>query len=285
MSPRVLIVGSGPTGATYARRLLETLDDVSVLMVEAGPVVTTPTGMNVKNIPDPQEQAAARLASQGRATESGVSGIPGGVVVEGTITARQGTHLIGRAADGSPGMPAAAGATCVGGQGVHWTCATPAPTGPERVPFIDDAEWERAHRRRRGAAARLPALVRRRAAGRGDPGADPRRVRARRHHRPAAAGGRRPAARTARCGGAAPTSSSGRWPRARTPTGSRCGRRRCASGSSGRATASSAPSCATSGPAPRRRSGPTPSCWPPTRSARRSCCGPRASARRRSAAT
>ena len=101
-------------------------------MVEAGPVVTRPLGMNVKNVPDPQEQAAARLASQGRSHESGVSGIPGGVVVEGTITARQGTHLIGRAADGSPGMPAAAGATCVGGQGVHWTCATPAPTGPER---------------------------------------------------------------------------------------------------------------------------------------------------------
>jgi len=142
MSPRVLIVGSGPTGATYARLLLEQIPDAAVLMVEAGPVVTRPIGMNVKNVPDPEEQTAARLASQGRSTESGVSGIPGGVVVEGTITARQGTHLIGRAADGSPGMPAAAGATCVGGQGVHWTCATPAPIGPERVPFIADAEWE-----------------------------------------------------------------------------------------------------------------------------------------------
>jgi choline dehydrogenase-like flavoprotein len=143
MTPRVLIVGSGPTGATYARRLLEASDDVTVLMVEAGPVVSTPPGMNVKNIPDSQEQAAARLASQGRATESGVSGIPGGVVVEGTITARQGTHLIGHAAEGSPGMPAAAGATCVGGQGVHWTCATPRPVGPERISFIDEAEWDR----------------------------------------------------------------------------------------------------------------------------------------------
>jgi choline dehydrogenase-like flavoprotein len=143
MTPRVLIVGSGPTGATYARLLLEQVPAVSVLMVEAGPVVSTPPGMNVKNIPDPEQQALARLASQGRATESGVSGIPGGVVVEGTITARQGTHLIGRAAEGSAGMPAAAGATCVGGQGVHWTCATPSPTGPERVPFIDDANWER----------------------------------------------------------------------------------------------------------------------------------------------
>ena len=50
-----------------------------------------------------------------------------------------------------------------------------------------------APRRGRGAAARLPALVRRRAAGRRHPGADPRRVRSGRHHRPAAAGGRRPA--------------------------------------------------------------------------------------------
>ena len=151
MTPRVLIVGSGPTGATYARQLLEQLPDVSVLMVEAGPVVTRPIGMNVKNVPDPEEQAAARLASQGRSHESGVSGIPGGVVVEGTNPAGLGTHLIGRAADGSPGMPAAAGATCVGGQGVHWTCATPAPTGPERIAFIDEAEWAK-HR----AAGGLP---------------------------------------------------------------------------------------------------------------------------------
>jgi choline dehydrogenase-like flavoprotein len=140
--PSVLIVGSGPTGATYARRLVELLPDVSVLLVEGGPVVTDPPGMNVKNIPDPQLQAAARVGSQGRTAQAGVSGIPGAMVVEGTITARQGTHLIGHAADGSPGMPAAAVSSCVGGQGVHWTCATPRPLGSERISFIPEEEWE-----------------------------------------------------------------------------------------------------------------------------------------------
>ncbi len=139
--PRVLIIGSGPTGATYARLLTEQVPDVSVVMVEAGPVVSQPPGTNVKNITDPVEQAAARRASQGSAA-AGISGIPAGVSVEGTITARDGTHLIGHAAEGSPGMPAAAVSTCVGGQGAHWTCATPRPIGSERISFLDDAEWE-----------------------------------------------------------------------------------------------------------------------------------------------
>ena len=139
--PSVLIVGSGPTGATYARLLREAVDNVSVLMVDAGPVVSTPPGTNVKNIANPQEQAAARSASQGDSA-SGVTGLPSGAVVEGTVTARQGTHLIGRPAEGSEGMPAAAVATCVGGQGAHWTCATPRPVGSERIDFIDAQEWD-----------------------------------------------------------------------------------------------------------------------------------------------
>src|SRR6478609_3924833 len=106
----VVVVGSGPTGATYARRLLEGTTDAVVTVIEAGPVLTDPAGMNVRNVADPGQQLAAKLASQGPAADAaGMAGIPVGTVVEGTVTARQGTHLIGRAADGSDGMPAAAG--------------------------------------------------------------------------------------------------------------------------------------------------------------------------------
>jgi choline dehydrogenase-like flavoprotein len=136
---RVIIIGSGPTGAVYARRLLERTADTSVLMIEAGPALSDPLGMNVRNIADRNEQAAAKLASQGPASgRAGLSGIPTGAVMEGTVTARQGTHLVGRAAEGSRGMPAAAAATCVGGQGAHWTCATPRPVGTERIAFLED---------------------------------------------------------------------------------------------------------------------------------------------------
>ena len=134
---RVLVIGSGPTGATYARRLLDR-SDASVLMVEAGPALTDPLGMNVRNIADPAAQAAAKRASQGpESGHAGIAGIPTGTAVEGTVTARQGTHLLGRAADGSAGMPAAAASTCVGGQGAHWTCATPRPVGSERIDFLE----------------------------------------------------------------------------------------------------------------------------------------------------
>jgi choline dehydrogenase-like flavoprotein len=137
MTARVVVVGSGPTGATYARRLLDR-SAAHVLMVEAGPALTDPLGMNVRNIADPAAQAAAKRASQGpESGRSGIAGIPTGTAVEGTVTARQGTHLVGQAAAGSQGMPAAAAATCVGGQGAHWTCATPRPVGSERIDFLE----------------------------------------------------------------------------------------------------------------------------------------------------
>jgi choline dehydrogenase-like flavoprotein len=139
MSYDLLIVGSGPVGSTFARVVSERVPDARILMVEAGPVLTDPPGLNLKNLDDPDELARARERSQGPPeAAAGAVDIP---VVEGTITARQGTHL---AEPGSAGMPAAAMSTCVGGMGAHWTCATPRPYGSERIPFIPEHELDTA---------------------------------------------------------------------------------------------------------------------------------------------
>lgn len=143
----VAIVGSGPIGAAYARLLLENTAHVRVVMFEAGPQVTEIPGESVRNILDPDAKARAREMSQGpqSGTHRESLGIPAGVVVEGMFTARQGTHLFDFGGEGSAhinGFPAAAGSTNVGGQGAHWTCAIPRPSGSEKVDFIADSEWD-----------------------------------------------------------------------------------------------------------------------------------------------
>lgn len=44
----LLIVGSGPVGAAFARQVCTALPDVRILMVEAGPHLTDRPGMNVR---------------------------------------------------------------------------------------------------------------------------------------------------------------------------------------------------------------------------------------------
>ncbi|HKP07898.1 MAG TPA: GMC oxidoreductase [Microbacterium sp.] len=146
-TPTVAIVGSGPIGSAYARVILEASPDARVVMFEAGPQLTAIPGESVRNIADPDEKARAREMSQG--PQSGAFreslGIPAGVVVEGMFTARQGTHLLDFGGPGSAHaatFPAAAAATNVGGQGAHWTCATPSPAFSEKISFIDDGEWD-----------------------------------------------------------------------------------------------------------------------------------------------
>jgi pyranose oxidase len=145
--PTIAIVGSGPIGAAYAREFLEGTPTGRVLMFEAGPQLTDLPGESVRNIADPAEKAKARERSQG--PQAGAYrdslGLPAGVAVEGMFTAREGTHLIDFAGEGSghaETFPAAAASTNVGGMGAHWTCATPSPSGAERVSFIGDDEWE-----------------------------------------------------------------------------------------------------------------------------------------------
>jgi pyranose oxidase len=143
----VAIVGSGPIGSAYARTILEGSPDTRVVMFEAGPQLTDIPGESVRNIADPDAKARAREMSQGPQAGDYRSelGIPDSVVVEGMFTARQGTHLLDFGGPGSAhasSFGAVAASTNVGGQGAHWTCATPSPSFSERIAFIDDAEWE-----------------------------------------------------------------------------------------------------------------------------------------------
>ncbi|MGQ3382647.1 GMC oxidoreductase [Glutamicibacter sp. TV12E] len=145
--PTIAIVGSGPIGSAYARVLIEQHPRARLVMFEAGPQLTEIPGESVRNIQDPQVKAEAREKSQG--PQAGAYraslGIPEATVTEGMFTARQGTHLLdfgGPGAAHAASFPAAAAATNVGGQGAHWTCATPEPAFSEKIPFIPDGEWE-----------------------------------------------------------------------------------------------------------------------------------------------
>lgn len=134
-TPDVLVVGSGPVGSAYVRLLTEADSGLDILMVEAGPAVTDLPGVNLRNYPsETAEQVRAWLHTQGPG-----NGEPGAPAAE-AVSARQGTYLIDPGGD----LPAAALASCVGGQGILWGGAVPAPADSERIIFIEDDEWDRA---------------------------------------------------------------------------------------------------------------------------------------------
>lgn len=130
----LLIVGSGPVGASFARLVAEARPSSSIVMVDLGPQLTDPPGVNVNNLTG-EEREQAQLASQGperdrhHSWDSVVAGDSPG----------PGLHFV-RAG----GMAGAAMASCVGGMGAHWTCVTPRPLDSERLPFIPDRDWDSA---------------------------------------------------------------------------------------------------------------------------------------------
>jgi choline dehydrogenase-like flavoprotein len=125
----VLIVGSGPVGAAYARILVEALPTASVLMVDRGPALTRSPGANLKNY----------LATGARSEDDdGPEAIP---TVAAAALARSGTELFDPRGPRPGHMPAAAVSTNVGGMGAHWSCATPEPGDDERIELIGEPEW------------------------------------------------------------------------------------------------------------------------------------------------
>jgi choline dehydrogenase-like flavoprotein len=137
----VAIVGSGPTGAAYARILSEQAPDASIAMLEVGPTVSDPPGAHVKNIEDAAARAEAQRRSEGPGAGEATVDNPG-AVTSGMRRARPGTYLLadGYQLDGEDGLPVAAFSSNVGGMGAHWTAACPRPGGSERIAFLPDLD-------------------------------------------------------------------------------------------------------------------------------------------------
>lgn len=147
----VLIIGSGPVGATYARMISDALPGIKIMMIDLGPRLTDKAGMHIKNIEDERQRERAQIQSQGphkkpyptiSFEERGLAGKMGQLSLE--ILGRPGTHLIAEKTEDlyKTDMPAASYSSNVGGMGVHWTGACPRPGNAERIPFIPDNEYE-----------------------------------------------------------------------------------------------------------------------------------------------
>jgi choline dehydrogenase-like flavoprotein len=136
----VVIVGSGPCGAAYARILSEQAPQATIACFEAGPLLADPPGVHVKNIADPAARAQAQRRSEGLRPQG--SKTPAdtmdGYASDNPRLVRPGTFLLesGYQQPGEDGLPGAAMSSNVGGMGAHWTGACPRPGGSERISFL-----------------------------------------------------------------------------------------------------------------------------------------------------
>jgi choline dehydrogenase-like flavoprotein len=137
----VVIVGSGPTGAAYARILSEQAPGRRIVVLEAGPQLADPPGLHVKNIADEDARREAQRRSEGLRPHTVTAGTRGYADPSRRVV-RPGTQLLERdfQVDGEDGLPAGAMSTNVGGMGAHWTCACPRPGEGELIRFLPDLE-------------------------------------------------------------------------------------------------------------------------------------------------
>ena len=146
LSVDVAIVGSGPTGAAYARILSELSPEATMVTLEVGPQLTATPGMHVKNISDLAERAVAQRRSEGPASRphdtDGPVDTMDGYADAAPRLVRPGTFLLpdGYRQEGEDGLPAAAMSSNVGGMGAHWTGACPRPGGQERIAYLDNLD-------------------------------------------------------------------------------------------------------------------------------------------------
>lgn len=140
----VVIVGTGPAGAAYARILSEQRPDLRISHFDAGPIITDPPGAHVKNLLDDAARAQAQRRSEGSAPAMAHASTDTleGYASDAARVVRPGTYLLDEGYQQPPqrGLPALAFSTNVGGMAAHWTCACPRPGESERIDFLRDLD-------------------------------------------------------------------------------------------------------------------------------------------------
>ncbi|MEY4494836.1 MAG: hypothetical protein RL570_951, partial [Actinomycetota bacterium] len=118
---KIVVVGSGPIGSAFAKKVHELDANAQITMFEVGPAATNPPGRHVRSVDSEAEMLEAQQASQGPKANSRQDA---GKMHTGVVTARPGTFLVEDGKADSQ-MPAAA------------------MSANEIPEFIDQAEYQR----------------------------------------------------------------------------------------------------------------------------------------------
>ncbi|KAI5926247.1 hypothetical protein F4810DRAFT_725958 [Camillea tinctor] len=145
----VVVIGSGPTGATYARKLVDA--GIQVYMVEIGAQETLIPGDHKKNNYIVQKNLNNFInIVNGELDELSVptnkQSVPSLDPSVWSIDPHQGTIANGQNPfqDAYYNIPSAAASRTVGGMGSHWTCCTPRQHPKlERSNLFNSEEWDR----------------------------------------------------------------------------------------------------------------------------------------------
>ncbi len=148
----VLIIGSGPIGATYARTLVDRHPTWKVLMVDLGGQLSALPGANAKNqyLYNYNEDGLNSLSQVVKGEVTTISEAAPEPWPE-TLNPISDPHTppvkyrmngVNPEQQEWDNVPAAMASFNVGGMGAHWTCCTPRPEGSERIPFIDARTWD-----------------------------------------------------------------------------------------------------------------------------------------------
>ena len=129
----VVIVGSGPAGSAYARMIGDRAPNAMVMLVEAGPAITTPPAQHSSTIADCMALDHAIAMSQG--PFCGNDGSSQTSTPEQELSADRGAGLF-LLSDGNAetqDFPAASASSNVGGMGSHWFSCCPQPGSSEVI--------------------------------------------------------------------------------------------------------------------------------------------------------